>query len=366
MSPNKLCEPFRLATWPGPGQFASTPYLVEFYKALSPYNVVPIVGLEPRQRWIHAHASTLDGLHIHWPEGLWRKGRRFTVSRAIALLRFWQFCRHAKKLGLKILWTVHNLEPHEGARWIDRRGYQLLADAADVLICHSQTTAEAIRIRYSPRAPVLVMPHGAFFGVYPTPRPREAVLREFGLRDDLPLICCVGSIRAYKGLELACEAMHQLKGSVQLFIGGKPYKKSLNVAALRQLVDSSGMGVLVDRSLTDQEFADVVGASDAVLLPYLHTSGSGVLLTAWTLARGVIASDLPYFREIAASEPDAAQLFEPDNSHALAEAIRQYLTIPVELRTRAAQRAAAKYAWENSIPPVANVFREWQNACREV
>jgi hypothetical protein len=48
-----------------------------------------------------------------------RMGR---ASMAVRLLYFWRFLRTALSIGIERLWTVHNMEPHEGAyRW-DRYG----------------------------------------------------------------------------------------------------------------------------------------------------------------------------------------------------------------------------------------------------
>ena len=58
--------------------------------------------------------------------------------------------------------------------------------------------------------------------------------------------------------------------------------------------------------VSDQAYSDIVAAADAVLLPYRKITGSAVLLAAWTLGRGVVASDLPYFREMADGEPESA------------------------------------------------------------
>ena len=54
-----------------------------------------------------------------------------------------------------------------------------------------------------------------------------------------------------------------------------------------------------------QVVSDLLHAADAVLLPYRRITGSGVLLQALTAGVGVVASDLPYFREVLAPEPDA-------------------------------------------------------------
>jgi glycosyltransferase involved in cell wall biosynthesis len=184
-------------------------------------------------------------------------------------------------------------------------------------------------------------------------------MRELGLDPDIPLVCCIGIIRRYKGMDIACDAVRTLRGAVQLAICGSPYSKDDTAVVREQMRDIRG--VLVPRALSDQEFADVIGASEAVLLPYRKITGSGSLLAAWTLGRGVIASDLPLFREMLATEPKAGQLFRADDAASLADAIGSYLAMPARTRNEAAVRAANFYSWDSTVEPVVKAFATWNN-----
>jgi glycosyltransferase involved in cell wall biosynthesis len=146
---------------------------------------------------------------------------------------------------------------------------------------------------------------------------------------------------------------------VQLAICGGPHSAEDAAAVEAQM---RGLpGVLVARALTDQEFSDIISASEAVLLPYRKITGSGSLLAAWTLTRGVIASDLPLFREMLAPEPDAGDTFRADDSGSLAEAITRYLAKPAALRTAAARRAANFYSWDRTVEPLVRVMEQWKS-----
>ena len=120
----------------------------------------------------------------------------------------------------------------------------------------------------------------------------------------LPVVSCIGRLREYKGLDLACATAEHLAGRVQTVIGGLPHP-GFDVRFLREAAASTPGLRLIERTLTDAEVADVTGASDAVLLPYREITGSAALLMALGMGRGVVASDLPYFREILGGEPDA-------------------------------------------------------------
>jgi glycosyltransferase involved in cell wall biosynthesis len=205
------------------------------------------------------------------------------------------------------------------------------------------------------------MPHGNYEGCYPAPRSRDAIREELCLDAGRPVVSCIGWLRDYKGLDLACDAAARLGGEVQFVIAG-PVHESFDARGLQQQADTLPYLKLIMRRLTDQEFVDILAASDAVLLPYRAITGSGVLLAAWTQGRGVVASDLEFFREALAGGRPAGALFEADSAPALAKAIRTYLDIGPEKRRRSALAEAAKFSWDRCVTPVADVVRGWQHA----
>ncbi len=93
-----------------------------------------------------------------------------------------------------------------------------------------------------------------------------------------------------------------------------------------------------------------------MLLPYRAITGSGALLAALGLGRGVVASELPYFQEILANEPDAGVTVSDWNADAWADAIARYLDRPAAARTGAAQRLAARYAWDRGVDPMVSAL----------
>jgi beta-1,4-mannosyltransferase len=322
--------------------------------------VVALAGIVPSAKWLAEQRDEIDAIHVHWPDGLWRAGKRSLLTRTPAAVRLHRFWREVRARGIKIIWTVHNLERHEGSNWLDRVCYRTLARHCDALICHSQSAAVEIRELYSPPGEIVVMSMGSFPNLYPPPRARREVLERIGLNPELPMVCCLGNLRPYKGLTVACEAAVRLKGVVQFVVGGRPYANWVDLSGMRRLLEGEQVGVLIDRVLTDQEFSDLTAASEAVVLPYHNITGSAALLTAWTLGRGVVASDLPYFREVSSGEPDAAALFREGDPADLSDVITRFLRVPFSKRQAAAERLAARYAWERCIEPVVELFERWK------
>lgn len=347
--------PFRIAVYPrGIAQKVNNPYFVLCHAALETRGVSASDDLEIDIRWLEARAAHIDAVHLHWPEYVWREGFAGTgrLARAVKatqrLLLVRQFLRTARRLGILRIWTVHNIEPHEGAyRW-DRYGYRLMARESDVIVCHSRASVEIVQRVLRPRGRVIFMPIGTLGAAYPPPRPAADVIRDLALDARLPVVSCIGRLREYKGLDLACATAEHLAGRVQMVIGGLPHG-GFDVRFLRKAAESTPGLRLIERTLTEREVADVTSASDAALLPYRQITGSAALLMALGLARGVVASDLPFFREILASEPDAGVVVPSRDPAVWAEHVLAYLAKPADARRCAARRLADQYSWDRCV-----------------
>ncbi|MBI3154347.1 MAG: glycosyltransferase family 4 protein [Burkholderiales bacterium] len=385
--------PFVVASLPGRGQ--PNPYVDLFYDALLPHGITLVGEPQLTQSWGSEHFSRIDAIHLHWPEYLWRDNlappptsdtwrarvrrhvpgawrilgafygaadspaarearRREARGRSVDFLM--DYIDAARAVGVSIFWTAHNLESHEGWDDVDERAFSLLAERADLVICHSRCASADFTARYGGSSRVVVMPHGNYDGVYPDPRPRAQVLGELGLDPERPTVGCVGAIRGYKGIDLAVEAVRRLDGRVQMLCAGKPRK----MAGFLESFGPAGPGpgfALVPRALGDQEFADYSAACDLLLLPYRRITGSGALLAALTFGRAVVTSDLPYFREMLRGDSAAGCLSRPGDSAALADSIVRMLQLDAQTRAAAARALADEYAWPKVVVPVVEAIR---------
>ena len=361
----------RLASYPdrNPGN----PYVELFNRALATYGIEHAGRLVPSASWLDTAGSEVDIVHIHWPERIWRGKSAGRLDRLAALLsarsvrgvlQLRRFLARARDRRVTRVWTVHNVTHHEGASAVDRWGYRELARAADVMLCFSESAAAELRREYGSAAPVLVISHGSYKGVYPPPRPRSETRERFGLRPDLPVVSCLGLLRRYKGIELACDAVESLGGRVQLLIAGQP-QRTFDLEGLQQRARSSkGAIVVLPRVLTDDEFSDAMAASDAVLLPYHAVTGSGVLFAAWTLGAGVIASDLPFFKEMLAGAPGCGTTFRTGDAQDLARAIESYLSVPADVRARVLAKSVDDLSPDRVVLPFVEALRRRHSAAR--
>lgn len=337
----------RIASWPH--WYDPNPYLRAFYAGLEAHGATHVAGVPLDIRSLHE--AEIDALHIHWAYPLWRDPGPFH-KKARAVLAFRRLVREARADGMLLVWTVHNLEHHEGSSGWDRLGERPLRDA-DLRI---YTSAWARDVAEGPdrTGTSVVVPIGDFDAWLP-PDPGRAAARDvLGVAPATRLLLCFGQVRRYKGFDVAARALDRLGPEYRLVVAGRP------VPAGRGLRSPPGRDAerltLIPRELDDAELVAWLSAADAVLLPYRRITGSAALLTALSRSRGVVASDLPYFREVLAPAPDAGVLVGPDDPSALAAGVERFFDRPREVRESAARRIASALAWPELVAPAVEVL----------
>lgn len=347
----------RVASWPH--WYAPNPYLPLLYAALEEHGIEHVPGVELDLRRFRGEDRVADCVHLHWAYPLWREaGGRWTPrNRKIdgALGRI-QTIRDA---GVPLVWTVHNIAPHDGLQPGEEQAYRRLHEMADLRVFHSRSARDEASERFGDRGgDTIIQHHGNWDGAVQPPGDTLAILEREHLPVGARILLCVGQIREYKGFDRAIDALEELNaveaGAHHLVIAGRPvgpYESRLR----RRARGVAGLTLLLEE-LDDQRLADLFGVADAVLLPYRSVTGSGVLLHALTVGRGVVASDLPFFREVLTEGSGAGELVGPDES--LSAGVRRYFAVDRATRDRAARALAEKFAWPVVVEPLAAWLRQ--------
>jgi beta-1,4-mannosyltransferase len=278
--------------------------------------------------WLWSARRTVGILHFHWPEAYYRhrEGPR-RLRPALSWARLALFSARlgaARLLGYRIVWTVHQVRPHESRSPVhDLLGVRALSRAAELLIVHDRATAERACAELPAAAGKLaVVPHGSYVGVYPAGRRREVVRDELGISGDAFVFLCFGHVRAYKELGLLFEAFRATDDrDVILLLAGLPLDED-SVAAARRCAAADSRVRLLLEFIPDDEVAELFEASDVAVLPRSDGGTSGALILALSLGLPVIAAATPTYEELL-DGGEAGWLFEPGEPASLRSALRQ-------------------------------------------
>ncbi|HJQ75403.1 MAG TPA: glycosyltransferase, partial [Gaiellaceae bacterium] len=236
-----------------PRRLETNPYCELLYDHVERLGVEVVDG-RSGLRWLLAHRRRVRVLHFHWPE------RHFRRGRLVAALGFGLRLLAARLLGYRIVWTVHNLAPHEGVGLGDRLVRTLLARLG-TLIVHCEAARGPLG-RAGRRAHVI--PHGSYVGRYPNSVSQPAARTRLGLDPAARVLLAFGQVRPYKGLDELVEAFRSLPaGAAELVVAGQPVGFDDGAAALAA---RAGDGVrLFLRHVPDAEVQVFLNAADLLV-----------------------------------------------------------------------------------------------------
>jgi glycosyltransferase involved in cell wall biosynthesis len=237
-----------------------------------------------------------------------------------------QVARAARREGVAVVATVHDLQPHRSWQRPMNAILAAVARGADRVLVHEESLADACAERFGlDRGRVGVVPHAVYDAFGADRLTRAQARRRLGLPDDRTILLAFGSVLPYKGTEVAVEALAHLPDSVHLLVAG-PDKGMW--PAVRRRIDELGLAGRVHdhvRLLDDAEIGAYLRAADAAVLPYrdFH-SQSGAAMAAVGAGLPLVVSDVPSLRGLAPSRMRA----RPGDPASLAAAVRSWLADP--------------------------------------
>jgi beta-1,4-mannosyltransferase len=304
-------------------------------------------------------------LHLHFFDELTqRPGRRATAARSLLFLALLALLRLR---GVALVWTAHNLEPHElhHPDW-GFLVYRLVARWSNTVIAHSQAARELLEARYGSLPRCVIIPHGSYIGLYGPPRDRAASRATLGLPAAGPLLLNFGTLRPYKNIEQLIDAFAALSPNARgtLLIAGAA-KSGAYAEELRRRAQAVPGVELRARYIPDEELPTYLAAVDVVVLPYRSLLTSGILLWALSYARPVVAPAFGPVRELI-EEGQTGFLFTPSDGDSLRAALVRALAHPNLPALGAAGLALAQqFAWPSIAARTAQVYRDVTARCSQ-
>lgn len=246
---------------------------------------------------------------------------------------FWTW---AHRYGFLVVHTVHNVLPHE-VHPEDRERMRKVYEEADLLWVHSKQSRQLLLQEFPSLDPknIAIHPIGLYSLFYRRrPDQRESVRQELRIPSDQPMLLACGLIRPYKNLDsvLTALAAPEFSRTVLTIAGresGFPDSDAADpLRRSRQTVERLGLTDrvrLIPRFLSNEEWAALFEAADALLLPYKEGYGSGLLLMGMTFGKHLLTTPIGGAEEYLAHYPNHTIVHEPDPEH-LRPALSQMLS----------------------------------------
>jgi beta-1,4-mannosyltransferase len=319
--------------------------------------------------WRHRH---IDVLHLHWielfflyPES-WRSLKRWlSVMLGLVLARLWGVC---------LVYTVHNLEQHEGRRrHLVRWGTWLLLRLCHGVHVHALGAAEQLARDWGRTSGVHVIPHGNYVDAYPNQVSRAEARRALDLPEDEAsspalVYLSLGRVRPYKGLEALIQAFRAMEDpDAILLIAGEAQEPDYRQELLA-LAQSDPRIRPHLAFVPDDDLQRYFGACDVCVLPYEHVTTSGAAILAFSFGTPIIAPAIGCFRELvgaaergmlyADTSSEGLLAADPGLCQDLSTALERVRNADLEGMRRACRRYAADLDWRRVAEQHAAVYRQ--------
>jgi beta-1,4-mannosyltransferase len=265
----------------------ANPYQSLIYSRFPGHNLVPI-----RVRRLDQLDKLLpmlpDGvarvLHVHWLYDV-TAGCTSTAQAEAAVDRFARTLDDLRQQGVRLVWTVHNLLPHETVhRATETRLRKVMLAAADVVHLMHESHLDIVRDAFGaqPRH-VVVARHPTFVGAYPDWVDRRAARNHLGVPLGARVLVTFGQVRPYKGhgdfldvLDIATRHDPRLRW----LVAGKVREEAGGPEFMRRAAEHPAV-IFHPGFVPDSDVQFFLRAADAAVYPYRSSLNSGALaLTA--------------------------------------------------------------------------------------
>lgn len=225
--------------------------------------------------------------HIHWLYPFFI-GSGF-INSCISTIYLLTILIVLKLLSYKIVWTVHNILPHEKTFINDVWVTKLFAIFLTSAIANSEHTKQELEKLGISIKNISVIPIGSFVGYYKK-NDKNKARKIVGIPENHTVISFVGMIRKYKGVDHLYKAFSyvlQNYSNVTCILAGKPHNDIAQQMKDFVSLDKKRM-IVIDRTLEKDELETILSASDLFLFPAVKITTSSSVLLAFTFGVPVI------------------------------------------------------------------------------
>lgn len=271
------------------------PYLQRLNRGLE-LRTGAVVGFDRRR----AATGRWDIVHVHFPEHLVRfSGSAMTAMLDVAKVLL--ALAVARLRGARLVWTAHDLGPHENHRpWLwagYRRGFVHLVDRVITL---DPGAMPALQLAYPGLRgkPVDVVPHGHYKDDYPPPPARSEARHRLGLPAEGRILLLMGLIRRYKNVPETVAAFVATSTDARLVVAGEANVDPGLAEDVRTAAGGDERVVLRLKRVSEAQVSLLHAACNVVVLPYSSGTAlnSGAAVLAASQGRVVVVRDSAVMR----------------------------------------------------------------------
>ena len=230
-------------------------------------------------------------IHIHWTFPL-RFPFEHKIFKFIDYYYQLTFLKLIKLLRYKIVWTVHEILPHDVETSDDLSLRKYLSEISDAKIVHSHSTIIEMNKMGLSTENTIVIPHGNYISNYENVVNKSEARRKLGIDKSDFVFLHFGVIEERKGINTLLETFSKIiKKDVKLLLVGKipdSPDKSMNKLLGEMKRQLGNNFILIDKFIRPNDAQYYFSASDIVVLPFKKIGTSGTVILSLSFGKPII------------------------------------------------------------------------------
>jgi glycosyltransferase involved in cell wall biosynthesis len=302
------------------------------------------VGKQLTHLDFNKNISVFDGMDYNSPRS-WTAASKFLIKLKpeVIVLQWWSSTVahlhlilkiiNNNKLKSKLVLEMHEIiDPMENQifpiKMYSRIAGKILKRDMDAYVVHSHADIDALSKTYDiNKDKIHVIPIGLYDHYLP-PLDKGKAKKQLGIKEDYAILN-FGLIRKYKGVHRLVEAFGLLPEAiakkVRLLIVGEIWDQDLEIEKMIKNNRYSENITFHNEYIPDEDVKLYFSAADALALPYLRSSGSGISMIGMAFSLPIIVSKIGALAENLANY-DGTFFVPPDKPEELAQALEQVIT----------------------------------------
>ena len=271
------------------------PYIGLLYSALAERGVVV------EQFSLNTIKQPCDICHVHWPDLILSEKSIFASFNQV--FRFFAMLVWCKlRWRSKVLWTVHNLEPHDRTlpNWWRRLFYRIWIGLVDGCIFMSEASRHEFEFKYQRSFSHSIIPHGHYCDLYEKIVPEKGLKERLGIEPLDVVFGHYGQIRDYKNVPHLMREFSKLTSDrYKLIIAGKVHSKDGRLLReIESLAAADDRIHFIPGFVSDPMIKGLYKLTHWAVLPYKDILNSGSAILALSLSCPVLVPNFPTMLEL--------------------------------------------------------------------
>jgi glycosyltransferase involved in cell wall biosynthesis len=263
----------------------------------------------------------------------------------------------ARSMGCKIVWTMHNLYPHDSdTHDLDHLARLAITSAASAVIVHCEHARALLHRVFHRQEGVFTIPHGHFMTPYPNAIGVAEARRRLGFEHRHFVYLFFGTVRANKGVERLLDSFRAMAGEDLRLLFAARVCSGYGAAVVEGCRQSDPRIVLHESELyRNDELQLFYNAANVAVFPFTDILTSGSAITALGFYCPVIVPALGCLPELV--DESVGLLYDPLAPDGLARALQKAAGMRREDLRPGIERKLAELNWRDVAVKTVEAYR---------